>query len=688
MPADIWTLKETDFVLWRGDTNSAPPTLILGNLAPGAPNRFTQTGRFDLTLVPGCSDLWSLAANACGLTAGGVYHYWFEVTVSHPARPPVRLWITDPLATTVDWRLCAPPLAAPFGDADRYPAAVIKFDGARLVPTDLTGEPVPSLPTPALAVLPPNNRLVIYELPTTWTRSAEFGGRDVGVGTFRDVLALFDPQVAGENFSDLPVTEPGRAYLLELGVNALELLPPADSVYNRQWGYGTTNYAAPDFELGFPLTYASPASNRDLVRLVVQAHASGVRIFADVVMAFSKNHPYLAAACDDFFLLDPHATPGDPDAMNSRGSDLRDAYGASLFRYALLVPGYDPLTGATGGNVYPARQLMRAALTRWMRDFGIDGLRLDSVENVQNWDFIREYKDHARALHRARYAAGEAAAADERFLVVGEELREPHDLIATGRLDGLWHESFKHYVRAAVVGRQHEREPNFEWTVRKMIDARLFGYGDLAQAVIYLTSHDVEGPGNERLFNFLLNNRVADPGRRVKLAFACLLTAVGVPMILAGDEFADQHDLLDARGHVTHDGGKQVDPVNFTRMDDPWRKDLRGYVSRLVALRTHHDALAVNEVEFLHVDFNDAKRVLVWRRGFADSTQQVVVVANFSDYGTPEPFGPGAEYVVPNWPATPAGRRWREMSQGYDVAPGQVGREPIFPWEAKVYALV
>ena len=32
-------------------------------------------------------------------------------------------------------------------------------------------------------------------------------------------------------------------------------------------------------------------------------------------------------------------------------------------------------------------------------------------------------------------------------------------------------------------------------------------------------------------------------GRRVKLAFACLLTAVGIPMILAGDEFVGRrHD--------------------------------------------------------------------------------------------------------------------------------------------------
>jgi hypothetical protein len=65
-----------------------------------------------------------------------------------------------------------------------------------------------------------------------------------------------------------------------------------------------------------------------------------------------------------------------------------------------------------------------------------------------------------------------------------------------------------------------------------------------------------------------------------------------------------------------------------------------------------------------------------------------VVVANFSDFRTANETSPTAEYVVPNWPATPAGRRWREVTQARDVPPSRVGREPIRPWEARVYALV
>ncbi len=230
------------------------------------------------------------------------------------------------------------------------------------------------------------------------------------------------------------------------------------------------------------------------------------------------------------------------------------------------------------------------------------------------------------------------------------------------RLDGLWHEHFKRYIRAALLGQIADGEPSVEWTVRKAIDCRNFGFSDGSQTVIYLTSHDVEGFRNERLLNFFLNNGVVDAEKRIKLGFACLLTAVGVPMILSGDELADQHDLFDQKGNVSQQSGKQIDPVNFSRLGDEWRCRIKGYVARLIKLRTGSEALAVNDTDFIHVDFNDGKRVMVWRRGRPDPDAIVVVVANFSDIGTVEPFSAGAEYRVHNWPGTPPGKRWREIT--------------------------
>jgi hypothetical protein len=91
----------------------------------------------------------------------------------------------------------------------------------------------------------------------------------------------------------------------------------------------------------------------------------------------------------------------------------------------------------------------------------------------------------------------------------------------------------------------------------------------------------------------------------------------------------------------------------------------------------------MNDTQFIHVDFSEGKRVIVWQRGNRVD-QLVVVVANFSDYGT----SPGTEYTIPNWPATPTGKQWKEITQERIVPPEWVGREGLLPWEAKVYALV
>jgi hypothetical protein len=159
-------------------------------------------------------------------------------------------------------------------------------------------------------------------------------------------------------------------------------------------------------------------------------------------------------------------------------------------------------------------------------------------------------------------------------------------------------------------------------------------------------------------------------------------------MILAGEEFADEHSRFDRFGNVTQAGGKQVDPVNYGRLDGAddttlMRQRILAYVSRLVKLRTSSPALGVNENHFIHVDFNEDKRVLVWTRG-SDGMDPVVILANFSDYVSAASDS-SAEYIVPEWPAATPGKQWREVTQDRIVPPEWIGREPIFAWEAKVY---
>jgi pullulanase len=693
--ADLLERRRTHFTLWRTNQNQNPPQLVIGTFQAGNPNTVATIPDIPLISSAAQPGLFTLAAAATGL-ADGVYHYWFRVDNSHPERPAGNtILVTDPFATTVDWRVLSSIPAGFDAFNDPQPPAVIRLTNGVLSAVDPGGETAAFHNDSSPATLPANNHLVIYELPTAWTRVDDSGSRERDVGTFKDVLGLVDENATGANLAGLPVMSQGRSYLTDLGVNAVELLPPADSFFKRAWGYDTSHFLAPDWELGFPDGQAASTSNADLSALIESCHRHGIRFFIDVVMAFGKNEAYQWIDFDNFYIADAKNNPGDPDAHTSgRDGDghqeIRDGFGSTLFRYTrpLANAVYDPISGGTSNNA-PARALMYSYITRWMRDFRVDGVRMDSIENVANWDFIGTYSAAARALFNERWqAAGLGAGAAERFLVIGEELTLPFGLITGNRLDALWNEEFQMRVRAIILGFSKDGE-SFEDSVRKAIDCRNLGFSDGAHAILYITSHDVQGFRKERLFTNLSRSGFSglELQKRVQLAFACLLTAVGIPMILAGEEFADQHDLFDSNGQVSEDGGKELDPVDFSRLQEPLRQSIFQYVARLVHFRTSNPALGVNDTDFIHVDFNDNKRVLAWKRGMAGQ-DPVVVVANFSDFETANALSdPSAEYVVQNWPATPAGRHWREVTQQRNVLPSQVGREPIFPWEAKIYTL-
>ena len=670
---DLLTRKKNNFVLWRPGSTNPAPMLLIGT--PGQP--ISAFRELPLTADTQFPDLWQIPSSQCNLVDGQVYCYWFKVRNTEPYDAGNKnevLYCTDPMCFTVDRRQCAglPQTVGPNLTAvsSKAPASVIYHENGELIPCDPAGDRADWSDLSNAPARSANNRMVIYEIPTRWTRITSRNGIDIGNGTFQDVMALLVPDQPSPTFPTVAAFN-NRAHLIELGVNAIELLPIDDSDQSEQWGYGTANFFAPNYYLGFPVGQNDPTAAHDLCKLIDTCHLNGIRFFKDAVMAFCTDMPYREINFTDFLVK---YGSGDPEQGG------RDGFGGDLIKYRYQVQGYIPTTGQHG-DIFPSREMMKAYIAHWLDYFKIDGLRLDSVNNIDCYDFLKELTDFSRG--RWRRHGGD----DQQFLVVGEELSVPMSLIdpANPRLDGLWNEKFKYIVRQAILGHNWQDEPSFEWSVRKMIDCRELGFHDGSQAINYIGNHDVGGPGNERLFNWLNFAGIADKEQRAKLAFACLLTAVGVPMILAGDDFVDEMD-IDIFGPMSNDDRnyrKQIDPVNFSRLEDAWRNRVFKYVSRLVKFRTMSNALAVNESRFIHSDFNDGKRVMVWQRG--SGSDMVVVVANFSDWGTPDPANPASHYDVPNWPALAAGRSWREVSQNREVPAGWAGREPLYPWEAKVY---
>src|SRR5262249_10457714 len=152
---------------------------------------------------------------------------------------------------------------------------------------------------------------------------------------------------------------------------------------------------------GFPDGNPAPTATGDLVQLITACHRHGIRFFCDMVMAFGQHDSY-----QNVNHLDFHVQPntGDPEEYNQ--GQKRDAFAGKLFKYNFFPPDliYDPVSGKTLERC-PARQFMKAYLQRWLEDFRVDGLRLDSIVNIGDWDFVQEFKDLARWLWQQRWQA-------------------------------------------------------------------------------------------------------------------------------------------------------------------------------------------------------------------------------------------------------------------------------------------
>ena len=190
--SDILTRRQTHFVLWCPAAPVNPPALIIGQIQNGNPPTFQQLTRQAMQQVINAGGavegLWALEASTLGLTDGETYHYWFEVDNRLPGSTG-RIQTTDPLASTVDYRLYAP--ANP---SIVHPASVIGWSGGKLVARDPNGEQGEPVVAP-FDDLASNNQLVIYELPTAWTSATGSDEFERAVGTFRDAHALVEPGI-------------------------------------------------------------------------------------------------------------------------------------------------------------------------------------------------------------------------------------------------------------------------------------------------------------------------------------------------------------------------------------------------------------------------------------------------------------------------------------------------------------
>ncbi len=296
--------------------------------------------------------------------------------------------------------------------------------------------------------------------------------------------------------------------LRELGITALELMPVAEFPGQRNWGYDGASLFAPSGAYG---------GSEGLRRLVDAAHTHGLGVILDVVYNHvGSDGNYLPRYSPDYF-TDRHQTPWG-DAVNFDGANSRGV-----------------------------RDFVLDNAVMWLREYHIDGFRLDATQELHD-------DGNPHILAELAETVRERALPGRRPLLIAEhDLSDLRTVRAAGEaggygLDALWLDDFHHAVHVLLTG---EREGYFEvyrGTAEEVAavlrSGTLFQYDDAltippSAFVHCLQNHDQVG---NRLHGERLHQLAGL--ERYKAAVALLLLSPYTPLIFMGDEFAASSPFL------------------------------------------------------------------------------------------------------------------------------------------------
>lgn len=394
--------------------------------------------------------------------------------------------------------------------------------------------------------LPPDQELVIYEMHV-----GDFsGGEDDPYprGNYQHVIEKLD-------------------YLVELGINAIELMPIKEYPGDYSWGYNPRYFFA---------TESSYGSTDELKHLIDECHARGIRVIMDGIYNHSESESPLTQIDHDYWY---HHSPRDPD--NNWGPEFNyEHYDENL-------------------ETYPARKFIGDVVRFWITEYHIDGIRYDAARQMANYDFMHWIVQEAKKTAGAKP-----------FYNIAEYIPDnPSITNVDGPMDGCWHDSFYHTVKPHICGERFELE-----SLKDVIDCKRQGYLGTTNVVNYLTNHD-----HERLMVDLANQEIFDEEafKRLKLGAVLLMTAVGVPLLWMGEEFGEYQPL-----------SIQSRKIDWQLLAHDSNRGLWDYYKGLIGLRKNNRALYTENINFFFED-PDAK-VLAYVR-WNDQGSRVAVVANFSD---------------------------------------------------------
>jgi maltooligosyltrehalose trehalohydrolase len=299
-------------------------------------------------------------------------------------------------------------------------------------------------------------------------------------------------------------------YLRDTGITVIEVLPISDFPGRFGWGYDGVQPFAPAGIYGRP---------DDIRAFVNRAHSLGIGVILDVVYNHLGPDGNYFSEFSPFYFSEKHDTD----------------WGKGI--------NFD------GPHCGPVREYFRENAAYWIREFHLDGLRLDATQDIHD-----DSTPHilAEITVASRQAAGERS-----VILIGEN--EPQQTILLRPvseggcgLDGLWNDDYHHTAIVALTGKAEAYYHDYSGTPQEFVSAAKYGY--LYQGQYYSWQKKRRGTSSLGLprwsmINFIENHdqvansvrgqrprELAAPGV-YKAISALTLLMPGTPMLFQGQEF-------------------------------------------------------------------------------------------------------------------------------------------------------